>query len=125
MRLLTSWLWPIPVGARGVGTNDPVKRATLVAVAIEAAHEVPAVLMAESDRDILRGHFKLVGHAPAREVPRREIEAPRPSRGGPDDLPVIRTRTRRPMLAAQRDEAELTLARQPGERVSVSGASRR
>ncbi len=60
MRLLTLWLWPILPGVRGIGVNDAVECAALVAVAVEASDEVPAVLVAEGDGDILRGHLQLV-----------------------------------------------------------------
>lgn len=51
----------------GVCTNDPIERATLVAVPVEATNEVPAVLVAEGDGHVLGGHLKLVDHVPASE----------------------------------------------------------
>jgi hypothetical protein len=88
----------------------------LVAVAVEASDEVPAVLMAESDRDILGGHLQLVDHVPAGEMPRHEVETAVSASGGPYGLPVVGAGAWGPVLAAQRDEAEISLARQPQER---------
>jgi DNA-binding XRE family transcriptional regulator len=84
-------------------------------VAVEASDEVPAVLVAEGDGDVLGGHLKLVDHAPAGEVPGGEVEAAFPAGGGPDGLPVVGAGAWGPVLAAQRDEAELSLARQAQE----------
>jgi hypothetical protein len=58
-------------------------------MAVEAADEVPSVLVSEHDRHILRGHLKLVDHVPAREVAGGEIEASLPPCGDSDGLPVV------------------------------------
>jgi hypothetical protein len=113
------------LGACGVCAHDPVERAALVAMTVEATNEVPAVLVAEGNCNILGGHFKLVDHVPAREVPGSEVEASRPPCGGSDGLPVVGTRAWRPVLATQRDEAELALASQPRERVAGVRGQRR
>jgi hypothetical protein len=91
--------------AYGVCAHDPVERAALVAMTVEATNEVPAVLVAEGNCNILGGHFKLVDHVPAREVPGSEVEASRPPCGGSDGLPVVGTRAWCPVLATQGDEA--------------------
>lgn len=116
---------PDDLHAGGICADDPVERAAPVAMSVEAADEVSTILVAEGDRDVLRGHFKLVDHVPACEVAGREVKAALPAGGGPDCLPVIGARAWRPVLTTQRDEAELAPVRQAQERVAGVRGQRR
>src|ERR1700730_7462938 len=99
--------------------------AAFVAMAVEATDEVPAILVAEGDSDILGGHLKLVDHVPPRKVPRRQVEASLPPCGRPDGFPVVGTGAWRPVLTTQRDKAEPALTRQLLERCASVGGQRR
>ena len=92
---------------------------------VEAAHEVPAVLVPERDRYVLRGHRKDIDHVPASEVASGEIQAPLPAGSGAYGLPVIRPRAWRPMIPTQRNETEVALPRQPLKRRAGMCSQRR
>src|SRR5712691_11917185 len=66
-------------GTRRVRADDAVKRTALVAVPIKPPDEVAAVLVAESNRDVLGGHLEDVDHVPAGEVAGGEVQASLPS----------------------------------------------
>lgn len=47
-----------PPGVHRGGTDDPIKRAVLIAVPMQAPDEVAAVLVAEGARYVLWGHLE-------------------------------------------------------------------
>lgn len=90
----------------------------MVAVAVEASHQLAAVGVAERDRHVLGGHVEDVDHVPAREMASGEIEASTPSSRNLDGLPVVGAGTRRPVLASDRRKTELAFDRQSRNRLS-------